>query len=262
MIQFITSVRNYIHTRQRWLCPLAILFIAMIANGVAMCFEDGISNDAVKYRKMIANWITHQDIFLSSENVRTATTISPFFLWTVKCITELFNVEIFTAARSVNFVCGILSPLLFFYLINCFTTKRNFSFFCAIVLACHPSAVYISTILTRDCLYFFLAILTLLCAASGILNKKWWSCAIAGFSFTAAVFTRYEALELFPLFVIFLIFCVCGKKVSWQRGLSSLAIFIAFILIAALVLGWCMGFHADYIEQVLLRYEERFRGFM
>jgi len=257
----ILSIKNHIHPRQHWLYPLLVLLVAAIAIGVAICFEDGISDDAVKYRKMIANWITYQDIYLSSQDSWMATTIPPFFLWIVKSITELLHIDIFTAARIVNVTCGIFSPLAFYYLVKCFTPNRSFAFFCAVVLACHPSVVYISTILTRDSLYFLLAILTLLCCAVGILHKKWWACAIAGFTFAAAVFTRYEALELLPCLGILLVFCVFGKKISWRRGLTSLAIFMISSSLAAVSLGYAMGFHSVYLKHVLVRYEERFRGF-
>ena len=257
MISKILSVKNHIHTRQQWIYPLTVLLVATIAIGVSICFEDGISNDAVKYRKMVVAWIESQDIYWTSEDAWAATVIPPFFLWIVKCITGLFHVDIFTAARIVNVTCGIFSPLAFYYLIKCFTPNRSFAFFCAVVLACHPSFVYICTILTRDSLYFFLATLTLLCIAAGIMHKKWWSCAIAGLTFAAAVFTRYETLELLPCFGILLVFCVLGKKISWQRGFASLVIFISSALVTAVLLGYIMGFHADYMKHVKEHYTHK-----
>lgn len=262
MKKHLILVKNFLGVHSKWFYPLAIVLTAMIVNGVSMCFEDGISNDAVKYHGMIANWIEHRDIFMSSRDSWLATTIPPFFLWVTKCITELLNVAIFTAARIVNFICGAFTPLIFYYLVNSFTEKKKFALFCALTLACHPSVVYISTILTRDCLAFFLVTVVLLFAVQSVIKKRSWDMCVAGLAFAAAALTRYEAGELVLCVLMFLIFCSCGKKISWRRAGGSLFLFVASTVTGMVLWGLLMGFHLAYIEQVIMRYGERFQGFL
>ncbi len=252
--------REWLNVHARWFYPAVIILIAMLANGVSMYFEDGICDDAAKYHAMITNWIKYDDIYYTSKDVWASTAVPPFFLWCVKTLSRLLHVEIFTAARILNFICGALSPLIFYFFIRAFEVKRIFAFFCALTLACHPASVYITTIMTRDCLCFFLLMVLLLLTVQGILQKRMWEIMPAGIIFAAAVLTRYEALEMLPFFVIFLAFCVWAGKISPVRAFGACGIFLLFTGAGLFLLAYIMEFELEYSARIFIRYWERIRG--
>ncbi len=261
MKKYLIAFLTWINNNCSWFYPVALIVLAMVVNGVAMYFEDGICDDAAKYHTMISNWIKYGNIYHTSVDTWMATTIPPFFLWCVKTLSQSFDLEIFSAARVLNFICGAALPLIFYYILNTFDIKKRYSFFCAVVLACHPEVVYVCTIMTRDCLYFFLALLVVWGAVQGILKKQLWKTSAAGFIFSAAALTRYEAWEMLPCVVIFLLFALWGKYISWQRAAANLAFFILFALAGVALLAFMMEFHPEYIRVVLIRYGERLQGF-
>ena len=249
--------------KNRWQSHVALLLSAvilcagMVNNAVVMYFEDGICNDAVYYREMIANWIKYGSIMQSNVSDWNIFAMPPFWLWCVKNVSTWFNMDIFAAARSINFVVGSLIPLIFYYIIGIFNKDKYLAFFCAIVLSCHPTLSALTSLITRDCLYFFLVSLSILLLLRGAMRDDLCSAIWAGIPLGLSIFTRYESVELIPGALIFMIFCVWGKKLSWQRAivlsLSSGMALVAALAVSSLGMKLPWEYHISFWGRYLNR---------
>ncbi len=244
-----------------WYFPWMILALAAINNAVTMHFEDGICNDAVYYHSLISNWIKHNDIMQIDATRWNVTAMPPFWLWLVKNISQLFDIEIFTAARIINFVAGTLTPLMFYYCIRVFDKTRYFAFFCAIVAACHPTAANICSLITRDCVGFFLTATVILLMLLSGMKYSIFAAAGAGILLALAILTRYESIETVPCLLIFLFFCVREKQITWRQAFIVTAVTMLALSAGLILCSFLMGLSKEYHLFFWERYWARIVGF-
>ncbi len=246
MKAILVQLKNWGANHVALLLPSLILGASIVINAVVMYFEDGICNDAVYYRGLIGNWIKYDDIMQIYVNNWNIFAMPPFWLWCVKNVSSWWGIDVFVAARIINFICGSLTPLVFYCIVRIFAPSRYFAFLGAIVLACHPVLSTLTALITRDCFYFFLISVAICFLLKGAMRDKLRSVAFAGIFLGFAILTRYESFELIPCGIIFIIFCVWDKDLSWRRALLGYLVFGIAVVATLAVCSWLMKLPREY----------------
>ena len=241
--------------------PWIILVTAMIANGVAMCLDDGIRRDSVYYYNLVVNWQKYEDIMLLSPSTWNATALPPFYLWLIKSLSQFTGCDFMTAGRILNYCFGALTPVFFYHALRMSGIKALLTFLSSLLLACHPGMVDACVIVTRDCLYRFLVVLAVFFLLKGFRQEKQWAFCASGAIVALGLLTRYETAEflLLPLFFMIPHFTKTG---SWKLCCRQLSLFFGSAAVSFFASGYLMGFHAVYWIAFLHRYFERVKSLL
>lgn len=135
----------------------------------------------------------------------------------------LFFTDYITAFRIVNFMAGMGLVLTLQRLwVWAFGDKSIIS----LLLASLPAVVYLSSLLYADVVFVFLAFMAILFIVKACKDKFSFSMLFASSVFTAlAIFTKYNALVVLVLGIVFLIFNYLLNKHVFSLLLKKLAVF-------------------------------------
>lgn len=179
--------------------------------------------DAFKYKEFIELWN-------SSGIIPDDTYFPPLSMFLLKTPYSLFEYDVIKGGTIVNIVLG-LAIIITLINVSYEIFPSKFVAMCSgLFVATHPTIVQHSCQMTRENSYLFFSCLATLffIKSLNITNKLFYVTCAAIFS-SCAFLCRFEALELYAIFVLLII---CSNLKSISIGIRELFLFISFSIIS------------------------------
>ena len=141
-----------------------------------------------------------------------------------------------TAAMIIGMGCGILMPIVSFFIAGELFHDKRISIAAALLTAVNPSIITMAVQTQRDVPYLFAAGWCIFFIIAAIKRNKWyWWCA-AGGTFAISFLIRYESIEFLPLLMIYFTVALYKKQITWLNFCRNLLIFAASSFAALVIL--------------------------
>lgn len=146
-----------------------------------------------------------------------------------------------TAAMIIGMGCGILMPLVSFFIARELFHDKRISIAAALLTAVNPSIIEMAVQTQRDVPYLFAAGWCIFFIIAAIKRNNWRYWCAAGIPFAFSMLIRYETAEFLPLLGIYFIVTIFKKQQKWYLTMRNLAIFALSGIISAIILLSCTG---------------------
>lgn len=219
-----------------------------------------VQRDGILYLEMITVWNdtgSYQEILKHFQNYSW---IPPFPLYLMKFFMPL-GVSAECSARIFSIICGSLVPIIGYGIAWTLTKRQYIAIAAGLLFAVHPVFIEFSTQPLRDGFYIFWAGLTLFCVSRGMVYARWVDWCVAGVSAAASFLTRYEALEFFPLILVFLVSAPVFHQYSWKKALLHGVLFLGVTLLMFFLLHCLMGTWSYFLDSYWDFYNMKWLGF-
>ena len=210
-------------------CVLIILFIFSLISRLAKLILDPVlMRDSTLYLEQAETWFSTGSY---TEALIGGAIRPPIPLYTIKTMMH-WGLESEVSGRVLSIFLGSLVPIIGFLLTKEITKKTKISLAVSLLLAVNPKLIEYSTQPLRDNYYmvaFGLSVLFFLKAAKNRSYYKW--VVISGLTSSIAFLCRYEAVELFGVFILVMGIDLCCRRKNFARFMCSMIIFgISFLI--------------------------------
>lgn len=215
-----------------------------------LLIDPSLVRDAALYLNWINSWVETGDFYFLV--LGKAPLVPPVSLWSIKTLMEFTGIDAEIAGRTLSLFLGSLIPVIGFFFALRFTRNIRISLVSALLLAVHPRLVEFSVQPIRENWYIFFnaALVFVLCeAVRKSTALKWGACG--GFLALSA-FSRFEALEFFPIAAMILLFLFIFKKISLKEMLRSGIVFCLTFGATALLVLWSVDFDCRFFSRIRL----------
>ena len=179
--------------------------------------------DAFKYKEFIELWI-------SSGTIPDDSYFPPLGVFLLKTPYSLFEYDIIKGGTVINSILGLGIIIALINVAYEIYPSKIAALCSGLLVATHPSFIHYSCQMTRENTYlFFSCLATLFFIKSLNRTSKPFYVAYAGVFSASASLCRFEALELFAIF-IFLI--ICSNLKSFSSCIKKLFLFLSFSIIS------------------------------
>lgn len=212
-----------------------------------------VSRDGIGYIGLIEGW--KEDNTLSVISSPKMISPPPLYLFLVKEISS-FDFSVKNSGIALNIILGALIPLVLFGIVKEITHKPILAWCTMLFAVSHPALNELSIQFQRDIAYLFFSALMLWTICKGINKKNNLFFLCSGVFAGMAFLIRYEALELLPIALIFIIVAQINHKIKIKRkGLIYLAFFTLSFVVTVFLLNGLMG-TSDYFHKSILEYKK------
>lgn len=221
-------------------------------------FTPVLSRDGIKYLTLAQRWLETGNfqtvVEILHPGMVSRSLIPPFLLFWIKTLTT-WGIPPEIAGRGLNIICGCMLPIITYLIAEEIQKDRRVSLAAALLIALNPSLHEITIEVLRDMVYICFCGWCILFALRGLLRKSaaaWCGCSIF---LAAAVLTRYETLEMFPLIFMGLLAGIFYKHYTWKTAILHGGLF--FICFCAVLTGMiCIMDVQDHIFGCYLKFLE------
>ena len=211
-----------------------------------LLIDPSLVRDAALYLNWVNSWTETGDFYFLI--LGKAPLAPPLSLWSIKILMEITGIDVETAGRTLSLFLGSLLPVVGFFFALRFTRNIRISLLSALLLIVHPRLVEFSVQPIRENWYIFFDALLMFVMCEAVRKStivKWAAC---GVFLGLAAFSRFEAMEFFPVAALVLLFLAVFKKIGVKEMLlSGMAFCLTFGATALLVL-WSIDFDNRFIS--------------
>lgn len=196
--------------------------------------------DASLYVRFIAQW--HKGGFeevLRNWPVGFTFWIPPLYFYISQFFMGL-GLSAEAAGVLVSMLCGIAVPAIVYGIAYEVTQKKNIAIAAALLTAVNPVLIELACTVQRDMPYFCFCSLACYFFCAGIRRGKWYFYFSSGLIFAFSFLTRYETLELLPLFFFYFLIACILKYDKWKNLLRNGVLFLIGIILSGMMLLWAM----------------------
>lgn len=224
-----------------------IILLAAILRLWGYWLEPCLDRDAITYIMMARTWYDTSSFVEFGKAAGHGNALMPFYCFLIKSLMHTGS-SAETAGILISIIAGSLLPLIVLGIARACRMENGMVYGSALLSAVFPPLVEISHLVLRDSLYLFLAGGSIWCILTGIRDRcsGWW--AGGGLFLALAAFTRYEALELLPICMVYWgIFWKIYRKMRCHIWKAAIA-FLSGFLITAVLLFLLMEIPLLYLE--------------
>lgn len=233
------------------LCFITITtLIGISIRVVTYNFVSLLSRDSISYITAVEHMQANNSFStaIASHEIFSA----PLLSYIMLLLANLFPISPESSGIIVNFVFGIaLIPLVYLLSWKIFNSY-GIAFFSSLFVALHCELIEYSIQVQRESMFLFFAGVAILVSINGLTKNSSTQLFLAGFCFALSFFTRYEAIELLFLLVIFIIF-TSNQKDRRKNIFNSLLLILGFTISASIItmiLGINMSIAQKMFERI------------
>lgn len=229
---------------------MIITGITLLALGFRLAFLwlfPVVQRDGILYLEMMEVWHRAGNYQEMLKEFRGLNWIPPFPLYLMKLFMP-WGMSAECSARIVSIACGTLVPAIGYGIAWTLTKRQYIAIAAGGLFAVHPVFIEFATQPLRDGFYIFWAGLTLFFLCRGMMEAKWYDWCAAGISASAAFLTRYEALEFFPLALMFLVCAPIFRQYSWKKAVLHGILFFGTALLMLFLVHCLMGTWSYFLD--------------
>ena len=238
-----------------------LLFLGLALLSLGM--EPTISRDGVMYLDLSRVW-AETESFDGVLQHWSLCWIPPFPLYLMKLLIDC-GLSPAVAGVGLNIIMGSFLPLIVYMIGRLLFDDRRISLVAAFMMAVNPSMIEFAIEPQRDTIYLFFCGWFIYFIIKGLKQDSLVSFCGAGVFFALSMMTRYETLEMIPLFFFALLFCGIRKYLKWKRILLHITASVIIAGAVILSLTYLMGvedhiFHSyqKYYQGKFDSYEKKF----
>lgn len=208
--------------------------------------EPSVGRDGALYLQMVQDWY--------DSGVPPIGWIPPMLFCLMRGI-MFFGGDVETAGLIVNIGLGSFLTFVAWGIAYEATRNKKIALAAAVLGALHPSFTALSVEVQRDVPYLFFAGVSIWFAIAALQREKWFLWCGSGVFLAAATLTRYESVELIPLYFIAIFVFILACRLSWWQGLGHGCCFLALFALCV----W--GFFYFYGNgKMAKQYQKYFNG--
>ena len=208
----------------------AIFLFSLATRELKLVLDPMLQRDSVLYLTLAETW---QETGVYAETIGTV--VPPFHLFTIVKMMDLgLNAEV--AGRSLSLFLGAMIPVLGYIISYNIFKDITTSLIGVLCLSLHPTLVAYSIQPLRENYYIFMLGLIIIFIIYGIKKRSLAEWGLCGCVTAIAVFCRYEALELFFLYLFIGLVLFFNKKTSAKRFVVAVFIVLLTFILTSLIL--------------------------
>lgn len=179
--------------------------------------------DSFKYKEFIELWDY-------SGIIPGKSYYPPLSIFILKIPYSLFGYDVIKGGTIINIVLGLGIIIALIKIAYALFPSKAAALCSGILVATHPTLIHYSCQMTRENSYlFFSCLATYFFIKSLTRTSKLFYVAYAAIFSSCALLCRFEALELFAIFVLWITF---SNLKSFSKGIKKLFLFISFSIIS------------------------------
>lgn len=232
-----------------WFTPLALFGITLAGFGLRLFYlymDPMVSNDAVFYIEQANLW--NQGGW--GQLAHDAAWVPPLLPWSMSRGIML-GFSAWQTGITLSIIAGTLLIPVSFVLSREFFSNGAWPLAAALFTAIIPRFLELSIQIQRESLYLLFFTLALWGAVKALKSNKNIYWALSGGTVFCTALVRYEALEMIPFILIFLIFrgIVCQR--SYWKSCRNILGYLSGIAVFCGVFSWIIGIPLTYYTEAL-----------
>ena len=236
-------------------CFATFLLLALLS----FWMEPTISRDGVMYLDLSRIW-AETGSFDGVLQHWPLCWIPPFPLYLMKLLIDC-GLSPAVAGVGLNIIMGSVLPLIVYMIGRLLFEDRRISLVAAFMMAVNPSMIEFAIEPQRDTIYLFFCGWLIYFIIKGLKQDSIVSFCGAGVFFALSMMTRYETLEMIPLFFFALLFCGVRKYLKWKRILLHITASVIIAGAVILSLTYLMGVKTHIFHNYQKYYQGQYIDF-
>ena len=222
----------------------AIFLFSLATRELKLVLDPMLQRDSALYLTIAETW---QETGVYAETIRPV--IPPFPLFTIVKMMDLgLNAEV--AGRSLSLFLGAMIPVLVYIISYNIFKDITTSLIGVLCLSLHPTLVAYSIQPLRENHYIFMLGLIIIFIIYGIKKRSLAEWGLCGCVTAIAFFCRYEALELFFLYLFIGLVLFFNKKTSAKRFVVAVFFVLMTFILTSLILISITDYNITFIEWI------------
>ena len=237
-------------------CFATFLLLALLS----FRMEPTISRDGVMYLDLSQVWAETGSFEGLLEHSPYSWKIPPLPLYLMKLLIDC-GLSPAVAGVGLNIIMGSVLPLIVYKIGRLLFEDRRISLVTAFMMAVNPSMIEFAIEPQRDMIYLFFCGWFIYFIIKGLKQDSLVSFCGAGVFFALSMMTRYETLEMIPLFFFALLFCGIRKYLKWKRILLHITASVIIAGAVILSLTYLMGVEDHIFHSYQKYYQEKYDSY-
>ena len=233
----------------QWVVLGGIVILALLLRIIAFLREPVINRDGIVYIEIAEKW--------AATGMYEQHNYLPLYPWMMKLLMSCgLNGQM--AGVGINILLGTALTVIVWAVLTQCGAEKKICLLAAFILAVHPYAVELSTLMVRDNLFLGLSGGAIVCWLA-VINKFSWTPAVISAVLAALAFlTRYEAMELVWIFIAGILIVPMYGKTTYKKSVLFAAGWLAAV--AIVLFAVCAALNTG--EQVGISYSDKFDDIM
>ncbi len=248
-----------VKSRNDWLWLSGICFLMLGLCLVARLAEPMISRDGALYLELVRVWHENGD-FQAVLEYWKGYWIPPLYLYAVQLIMYCGCSAEF-AGIGINILLGCSLPVICYFIALEIGMSRKIALCSALLTALNPVIIGLVIEPQRESLYLFFCGLLIYFIIRGLKRMEWRCFIIAGICGGCSFLTRYETLEMIPLFILAVTACIIANWRNWKKYVLYMLIFFAFAGTSFWGLIHVMGVQGHLTRYYEQYYQGKYKNF-